>query len=268
MNPLLLGLLIVVAASVLAGGTVMLQQRFSPPQDREGYNEVAGSVFEIISVLYAIVLAFVLIAVWEQRAEARQVTYAESDALVDVYWAAKDLPEEQSRNLSELTVDYAHWVIDDEWPKMGERTDVGDGGWKIIDRMRAEVDDGMPEVDETSLGLSEGAEDSIAALSQARNERLNANVEGLTTVMWLVLVAGALLMFGILLLFGVPGRLAHVVVVVIAAAMVVLLLFSVYELEYPFSRGVALGPDAFDLALERMRTTGLTRLRVPPGGCL
>lgn len=232
MNPLLLGLLIVVAASVLAGGTVLLQQRFSPPQDREGYNEVAGSVFEIISVLYAIVLAFVLIAVWEQRSEARQVTYAESTALVDVYWAARDMPDEHATALENLCVDYANWVVDDEWPKMADQEPVDDGGWKIIDAMRAEVDAGLPATDETSLGLSEGAEDAIAALSESRAERLTANEEGLTTVMWLVLIAGALLMFGILLLFGVPGRLAHVVVVVIAAAMVVLLLFSVYELEY------------------------------------
>lgn len=256
MNPLLLGLLIVVAASVLAGGTVILQQRFSPPQDREGYNEVAGSVFEIISVLYAIVLAFVLIAVWEQRSDARQVTYTESDALVDVYWAAKDMPAGAAGKLEDLCVDYANWVVDDEWPKMTDQSPVDDGGWKIIDAMRAEVDAGLPTTDETSLGLSEAAESAIADLSQARNDRLNANVEGLTGVMWLVLVAGALLMFGILLLFGVPGRLAHVVVVVIAAAMVALLLFSVYELEYPFSRDIALGPDAFDLALERMKTSG------------
>lgn len=256
MNPLLLGLLIVVAASVLAGGTVMLQQRFSPSEDREGYNEVAGSVFEIISVLYAIVLAFVLIAVWEQRSEAREVTYAESGALIDVYWAAKDMPDEQAANLEDLCTDYANWVVDDEWPKMADQEPVDDGGWMIIDAMRAEVDAGLPETNEIALGLSEGADEAISALSESRNERLNANVEGLTGVMWLVLIAGALLMFGILLLFGVPGKLAHVVVVVIAAAMVVLLLFSVYELEYPFSRGVALGPEAFDLALERMRAPG------------
>lgn len=256
MNPLLLGLLIVVGASILAGGVVMLQQRFSPPQDREGYNEVAGSVFEIISVLYAIVLAFVLIAVWEQRSEAREVTYDESNALVDVYWASKDLPKEQSGNLQNLCLDYANWVIDDEWPKMADREDVDDGGWKIIDAMYSEIDAGIPKKDETSIGLSQGAEEALASLSEARNERLNANDEGLTGVMWLVLVAGALLIFGILLLFGVPGRLAHVVVVVIAAAMVVLLLFSVFELEYPFSRGIALGAEPFDLALERMKTVG------------
>ncbi|MGH8878589.1 MAG: hypothetical protein ACRD0P_14805, partial [Stackebrandtia sp.] len=242
---------------VLAGGTVMLQQRFSPPQGREGYNEVAGSVFEIISVLYAIVLAFLLIAVWEQRAEAREVTFAESDALVDVYWASKDLPEPQAEAVEDLCLDYAEGVIDEEWPKMAAREDVGESGWKIIDAMHREIDEGLPTTDEVSLGLSDGAEEAIAGLSQARSDRLNANVEGLTGVMWLVLIAGALLMFGILLLFGVPGKLAHVVVVVIAAAMVVLLLFSVFELEYPFSRGVALSPDAFNLALERMKGIGL-----------
>jgi hypothetical protein len=252
MNPLFLGLIIVAAAAVLAGGTVLLQQRFSPPQNREGYNEVAGSVFEIISVLYAIVLAFVLIAVWEQMTEARSTTYAESGALVDVYWAAQDLPEQQKQQVESQCIEYANWVIDEEWPLMDDLHTPDDTGWRLIDGMRRNFGEAIPVTDETSLGISSGAEDSIVALGEARTERINANKEGLTPVMWLVLIAGALLMFGILLLFGVPGRLAHVVVVVIAAAMVALLLFSVYELEYPFSRGVAVDADAFHQAMHRM----------------
>ncbi|HZE40302.1 MAG TPA: hypothetical protein VE172_15975 [Stackebrandtia sp.] len=253
---MLLGLVIVVVASVLVGGIVVLQQRFSPPQNREGYNEVTGSVFEIISVLYAIVLAFVLIAVWEQRSDARTVSYNESNALVDVYWSASDLPRPEADKLKGLCRDYANLAIDHEWPDMAKEREVGDSGWNVIDAMHHEVDKGLPGNDQVSQEKNDSASEALDTLSQARDDRLNAAVGGLTGVMWLVLIAGALLMLGILLLFGVPGRMAHVVVVVIAAAMVVLLLYSVFELEYPFSRGVALGPDAFTQALERMRQIG------------
>ncbi|GAA4901350.1 uncharacterized protein DUF4239 [Stackebrandtia albiflava] len=252
MNPLILGLLIVVVVAAVAGGTAVLQQRFSPPQNREGYNEVAGSVFEIVSVLYAIVLAFVLIAVWEQMQDAQAMTYEESGALVDVYWAAQDLPDENRQAVEALCLEYANWVIEEEWPAMATQRDTGLDGWEMIDEMRGQFNQAIDVTDQTSLGLSQDAEETIAVLSQSRTDRLNTAQSGLSAVMWLVLIAGALLMFGILLLFGVPGRLAHVIVVVIAAAMVALLLFSVYELEYPFARGVAVEADAFRLALERM----------------
>lgn len=252
MSPLVMGLAIVVAAGAVAGATAVLQQRFSPPQSREGYNEVAGSVFEIVSVLYAIVLAFVLIAVWEEVEEARAITYAESGALVDIYWEAQDLPERQRQEVESLALLYADQVIEVEWPSMAEYEPSELVGWQMVDAMRGQFEEAIEVTDETTLGLSQEAESAIADLSQARTERFNMTHEGLSAVMWLVLIAGALLMFGILLLFGIPGRLAHVVVVVIAAAMVALLLFSVYELEYPFARGVAVEADAFRLALERM----------------
>lgn len=252
MSPLAMGLIVVVAAGAIAGAVALLQQRFSPPQQREGYNEVAGSVFEIVSVLYAIVLAFVLIAVWEDVEDARAVTYTEAAALVDIYWEAQDLPDQQRQEVETLVMLYTDQVIEVEWPAMSEHRSQELVGWQMIDEIRGEFDDAIEVTDETSLGLSEGAEEVIAELSQARSERFNMTHEGLSMVMWLVLIAGAFLMFGILLLFGIPGRLAHVVVVVVAAAMVALLLFSVYELEYPFARGVAVDADAFRLALERM----------------
>jgi|GEM_PF-1807080 len=252
MSPLIMGLIIVVAAAVIAAGTALLQQRFSPPQSREGYNEVAGSVFEIVSVLYAIVLAFVLIAVWEDMQEARSITYSESAALVNVFWEAQDLPDEQREEVEALCFEYADLVIEVEWPEMAAQEPVGLPGWQIIDTMQGQFDQAIDVTNETTLGRAQDAGAAIQELTQARTDRLNMTYDGLSSVMWLVLIAGALLMFGVLLLFGIPGRLAHVIVVVIAASMVALLLFSVYELEYPFARGIAVEPDAYRLALERM----------------
>ncbi|MGH8791091.1 MAG: DUF4239 domain-containing protein [Stackebrandtia sp.] len=255
MNPLLLGLIVVCGAAFLVGGIVILQQRVSEPQAREGYNEVAGSVFEIVSVLYAIVLAFVLIALWEARIEARDITYTEAEALAEVYWTTENLENEDAKAVQELSRDYVDLAVEEEWPTMADHEEVGVAGWEIIDDMRAKLAH-MPLESEAEVALWEDAQEQVRTLSEARNDRLNTAQRGMTAVMWLVLIAGALLMLGVLLLFGVPGRLAHLVVVVIAASMIALLLFSVYELEFPFAREVAIGPDAYLLALERMDNIG------------
>ena len=255
MNVWLLGATVVLGSALIAGALALVQQRFSPPATREPYNEVAGSVFEIVSVLYAIVLAFVLIAVWEQMSEAQRTTYSESAALVEVYWDAQSIPDAQRVAVQDLCNAYANEVINVEWQTMSEHEQVGNEGWAIADQIRAQWNAWTPE-DDTQSALMEDGRDQIRVLYDSRSERLSSAEAGLSGVMWLVMIAGALLVMGVLFLFGIPGRAAHLAVVTAAASMIALLLFSVYELEYPFARAIAVSPDAFRLALERFTHIG------------
>lgn len=255
MNVWLLGAIVVGCAAIVAGALALIQQRFSPPQTREPYNEVAGSVFEIVSVLYAIVLAFVLIAVWEQMADAQRTTYTESAALVEVYWDAQGVPDAQRIAIQDLANNYANQIINVEFPQMEAHGPVDPAGWQIADRIRATWNSWNPDGDEQNA-LMEDGRDQIRILYNARAERLAASSDGLSGVMWLVMIAGALLVMGVLFLFGIAGRAAHLAIVVVAASMIALLLFSVYELEYPFSRSMAVGTDAYELALDRFSHIG------------
>ncbi|HEX8032669.1 MAG TPA: hypothetical protein VF510_02425 [Ktedonobacterales bacterium] len=68
----LLFILIVGGSMSLAGvGTVFVRRRMKAPMD-EAHNEVAGFIFAAVSVLYAVVLAFMVFAVWEEYNGARQ----------------------------------------------------------------------------------------------------------------------------------------------------------------------------------------------------
>ncbi|MEV0645340.1 hypothetical protein AB0I28_08755 [Phytomonospora sp. NPDC050363] len=255
MNVWLLGAVVVVGAAILAGALALVQQRFSPPETREPYNEVAGSVFEIVSVLYAIVLAFVLIAVWEQMSEAQRTSYAESAAVVEIYWDAQNLPDAQRVAVQDLCVRYADQVVNVEWQQMTDHVEVSPDGWTIADTIRAQWSSWSPTGD-IENAVKEDGRDQIRVLYNARAERLATSQDGLSGVMWLVLIAGAVLVMGVLFLFGIPGRAAHLAVITAAASMIALLLFSVWELEYPYARAIAIGPDAMVLALERFTQIG------------
>src|SRR5690606_22955131 len=119
-------LLVVAVVSVL----VALLQRFSPPTRRERNNEIGTTLFELLTVLYAVVLAFVLITVWEHRNEAGHLTYQEAGALVEVYWAAEALPPADRDEVREAVRDYTALVLGDEWDSMrrSEERRVGKEG--------------------------------------------------------------------------------------------------------------------------------------------
>ena len=62
----LLGLIIVVFVVAASVGSLLLVRRRIALATLEQYNEVAGFIIAVIGGLYAVLLAFVVISVWEQ----------------------------------------------------------------------------------------------------------------------------------------------------------------------------------------------------------
>ena len=82
--------------------------------------------------------------------------------------------------------------------------------------------------------------------------------EGLPGVLWAVLVFGAVVAVGFTYLFGLRNSWAHRLMVMSLTAVIALVLFTVGVMEHPFSGGVHLEPDAFELILERFETSKLS----------
>ncbi|WP_166659620.1 DUF4239 domain-containing protein [Glycomyces sp. NRRL B-16210] len=240
--------MIVVAA---ACAVVALLQKFAPPTEREHNNEIGTTLFELITVLYAIVLAFVLITAWENKHEAGQVTFKEANELVDVYWAASSLEPEARDEVRRAVRDYTEEVIEREWIAMRDLEPPSSQGLLYIDAMQAPVaaaDAGDSEVVQARLDT---ARESIGMVTELRTERLFQAQRGLTGAMWTVLVPGALLVFAVMLTLGTPTRRYQFVLVGLISGMVALMLFATYQLEYPFSRGGEADPVAYETAVER-----------------
>jgi hypothetical protein len=225
-------------------------QKITPPTDRAHNNELGTTIFELLTVLYAIVLAFVLITAWENKNEAGQVTYREANELVDVYWTAAALPTEQRDQVRDAVRAYTNEVIDSEWPAMREQEPVSSEGLMLLDEMRAPVAGAQTDDDVTQARL-DATQDGVLAISEHRTERLFAAQSGLSAAMWTVLVPGAILVFAVMLTLGTPTRKYQFVLVGLVAGMVALMLFATYQLEFPFSRSGATDPVAYQTAIER-----------------
>src|SRR3712207_9426902 len=112
------GVLVVCGASIVAVVGRALVQRLVPATIREEHNEVAGFIYAALGVIYAVLLALVVIAVWEEFGRARVTVESEANALAEVFWLAHQLPQSERHRLQELARSYAEEVVDEEWPLM------------------------------------------------------------------------------------------------------------------------------------------------------
>ncbi len=190
------GVLVVGGACLAAVFGLALVQRLVPVTIRREHNDVAGFIYAVLGVIYAVLLALVVIAVWEEFGRARVTVEGEANALAEIFWLAHRLPEPEGRHLQELTHSYAEEVVEEEWPLMAQgRTllmeDTGEvtPGWSLIDDIRATLQEVEPNTVAGQELYAEGL-DQIQRLADARRTRLVAAEESIPSVLWVVLVVG------------------------------------------------------------------------------
>jgi hypothetical protein len=258
----------------VVGGTCLVAlvglevvQRLVPATSRQRHNDVAGFIYAALGVIYAVLIALVVIAVWEEYDAASVTVEQEANALAEIFWLGNRLPEPEGSHIQELCRSYAEEVVHTEWPLMeqGEaplmtQVEETPTGWTLIDDIRANLQEVEPRTPADEQLYAEGL-DQVQRLADARRMRLVAAEEGVPAVLWAVLIFGGIAAVGFTYLFGLQNTWAHRLMVVTLASVIGLVLFTIGAMEHPFSGGARIGTEAFDLVLERFETSKLSNLR-------
>jgi hypothetical protein len=242
--------LILLGTLVVCAFALWLLQHFVPHRMRETHNDVAGFIFAAVGVMYAVLLAFVVIAVWQNLDSARQTTFKEADALAGVYWISRELPLPLGSQLEHNTLEYAKTVQDTEWPLMSQHHSSPQAT-KLVYAMRSEVLSFTPS-DPRQQVLFEHAVSHVEELASERRERLTEVDDSVPTIMWVALIAGGLLTVGFTYLFGLSNTLAHGLMVLTLTALVVVSLLLIKEMDFPFTGVTRVEPTAFEVFLNRL----------------
>jgi Na+/proline symporter len=254
----LTGLLIVAVATVVAVGGLVLVQRLYSTERRKQHNDVAGFIYAVLGVSYAVLLGLMLIAVWEQWNAAQDVASDEANELAGIFWFAHALPQPEERHIQELARSYAQVVVEEEWPLM-EQGRSSPKAWATLDELRGTILGLDPPTGAQQVRYNQVLE-QLHALGDARRERLLAASEGLATILWVVLIGGALITIAFTYLFGLDNTVVHTLMVAALAMILSASLFTVAALGYPFKGDVRIHPAAFEQVLERFQESKLSDL--------
>src|SRR5918993_4051618 len=194
---------------IVVGHTVV--QRIVPSQLRQQHNDVAGFIYAVLGVIYAVLIALVVIAVWEDFAVARDTVEREASELDDVFRLAHSLPDPAGRQLQELARSYAQVVVDEEWALMAQGR-TSPQAWDLLDQMTLLFENVEVRTKAEQVLYGE-ALDRINELADARNARLGEAGEGIPTVLWGVLIVGGIFVVGFTYLFGLDNTLVHTLMV-------------------------------------------------------
>jgi hypothetical protein len=213
-------------------------------------NEVAGLKFAVAGVLYAVLLGFVVIAVWDNYQNTETAVRNEAKAVLDLRELSYALSNNAGVGVRESLTQYADSVETNEWATMARgypSPKTADAFAHLTEAVLA-----LKPLDAKGLALYQDALRLIAVIQDNRSERLDSANGSVPPIIWLVLIAGAMIVLGYPAFFGTPSAGAQMLMTAAVAALVALALLPALLLDYPFTGEVQISSEPFAEALTQV----------------
>jgi hypothetical protein len=245
----------VLGGIVVVGGSLLLTllarvvvRRLVSHETLARHNDVAGFVYATLGVTYAVVLAFVVIAVWENYAATREVADQEASAVGVLYRLANGFPDPHRAAAQEAALAYAEVVVELSWPAMEDGEAPPPQAAAALDDLFAVY--ARPElvaaVNPEQYGESLA---QLGAVSANRRARVLASDSGLPDVLWVVLIGGGVLVVAFAFLFGVESPYSQAAIMGALTVTIAMLLFVVADAQHPFRGSFAVKPEGLESVL-------------------
>ena len=244
-------LLVGLASLVAMAGPVFVRRRVS--LDRlSTNNEVAGFKFATVGVLYAVMLAFAVIVVWERFNDAENAVAQEAGAAATIYRLADGIGAEPRAALRDELTGYINALIAEDWPAM-ERGGASPVATRALDGVYAAVLTYSPSDGRGTTVLTEILQqiDLLTQTRRARGVMASGIVPG---VVWLVLLGGAVLTIGFTLFFGTENLRAQSLMTGVLSVLIFSALLIIVAIDHPFAGSVKVRPEALSTVLEDFST--------------
>ncbi len=247
----LLGVLIVGFAIVASAIGVLVVRHLVPHRLLKEHNDLAGAIFATLGVTYAVVLAFVVVIVWQQFDRASLNIEREVNVVADLYWDAKGLSPDFGAISRALLKDYVKAVIDDEWRVMA-RGGRSSRVQAVVEKMWALYADYSPRTKTEEIFFNESVR-KLNELGELRRSRLMDASTGVHPLLWFVLIIGAAITIVFTFFFGAGDPKVQMVMVVFLATLLSLILFTILVLDFPFTGDMSILPREFERLLAAMQ---------------
>jgi hypothetical protein len=216
-------------------------------------NEIAGHKFATIGVLYAVLLAFAIIVVWEKFADAELDVVREAGAVKNILRLSQGVGDKARAVVRSAVANYLEAAINDDWPAM-DRGAAGAGGAanEALDAVFSALVSSSGQGDTAVVSEMLRQADLV---TQSRRARLIASEGTVPNTLWLVLLGGAVITIGFTYFFGAESLRAQMLMTALLAIVIFSELLIIVVIDRPFSGAVKVGPNALAAVLAEDRVS-------------
>ncbi|HTG35290.1 MAG TPA: hypothetical protein VLB76_20410 [Thermoanaerobaculia bacterium] len=250
LHPFWLGVLIVgalVGVSLLGLRlTRPLARRLRPTQ-----NDFANYFLAIVAVFYAVLVGLIAVAVWGNYTTIDGIASSEAVSASDVYRDVESYPPLVGDEVRRELRAYVNFVIQQEWPAQQRGTRVPRGGHLLMQRIATKLTTFEPGTPGQQVVHGQTLRD-LDDLFSNRRLRIEAVDSHLPRLMWLVVLAGAVIMIFMTYFFSAESEPLHRLLTAALSLVIGLVIFLILALDRPLIGYVSIDSSSFEDALTTM----------------
>lgn len=243
-------LLLFLFTALAMAGPLLIRRRVRLEKLRTN-NEVAGFKFAAIGVLYAVLLAFVVIITWERFNDAEKAFAAEAGAAATIFRLSTGLDEATGALIRDQATAYLRSVLEDDWPAMAgghwSRTTTATLNrlyWTLVHYRPADLHD---------ADLQQDLLREVDKLTEARRERLEMTGGTVPNAIWFVLFLGAVLTISFTFFFGTENVITQSLMTGVLAALIFSALLVIIAIDRPFTGAVVVPTESIRAVLQEFQ---------------
>ncbi len=243
---------------MLAGSTayayfgLKLIRRRAPKDILKSHNDIAGFVFATLGVTYAVILAFVVITVWEQMSDARERSQLESESAIAFYHNLQLIDKTDVLNPAVDQLErYVDMVIEREYPAMKKfqndkkTTEEFNKIWAMIYSLKPSNDKEIVIYDHLLTSLTK--------ITEYRAMRFHDMDDQVPSVLWFTIIIGGIITVGFTWIFGSENMNIHIIISCSLSLLIGLVIFVILILDHPYTGELSIQPVGYEILRTMMQ---------------
>ena len=208
-------------------------------------HEVGGFLFNALGLIYAVLIAFVVFATWEDYNAARETCDNEADIIQSLYLNSEGLPVEFQAPIRQEILEYLKMVIEEDWPLLvkGEANPKSREQLMDIWREYNKIED--LKTDKEQIFFAESL-DKLNQVTEYRRQRILSAQNHIPVVIWTVIIIGAVTSIGFSLFFGTRSLVVQASMTSLFALTNIIVILMIMALDHPFTGDVKISSEAYE----------------------
>ena len=237
------GTMFVVVITGLSCLGLLAVHRFIDVEMRHKHNDIAAATMAIVGVAYAVLLAFIAVAAWQNFSDADKSVDTEASYVGNLYRDTTGLPAEKARPMKGAIKRYIDEVMTKEWPEQQKGLPI-ESGEKTLLRLHHLIANINPQTLGEAAITGELLR-TINLLYSARRSRILAASGAIPETIWWIIGIGTVITIGFMCFFGAPSFRMHLGMTAMVASSMALVIVLIVSLDRPFRGDLCVSLDAF-----------------------
>ena len=237
-----MALLVFAATFLIAGGVYLIVTRLAETEWARAFKAVSPGLLPVLGVLFALLVGFIAVEVWNGFDKAKTAVATEASALRAVVLLARNFSDEQRTRIDALINHHIEVAVQQEWPQMAhQQATLSPLPTHLLEALHNAF--ALRPADDSQRAAQPEMIRALRSALDARRQRIVISESSVGAVKWLAILFQAFCTLVAIAMVHADNRRACAITLTLFASGVALSVLLIAAYSRPFTGEISVTPE-------------------------